>query len=405
MANLSKRITSINSGGDDGWGLFYRARAMKAAGLPIVELSIGEHDIRTDQTILAAMAASAQAGHTGYAAVAGTRALRQTIATRVQTRTGVPTTPDNVMVTPGGQSALFSAHVAVANPGQPCAFIDPFYATYPGTVRAAGGVARAIPTLAQDGFAPTRAALTQGLEGCASLLVNTPNNPTGAVYSAQTLATICEAVRAHDCWLISDEVYDTQIWDGTHLSPRAIEGMAERTLVIGSMSKSHAMTGSRIGWIIGPQDVIAHISSLATNTTYGVPGYIQDAADFALNAGDALEISVGAPFKRRRILAQQALAAQNVVRVTPSGGAMYLFFDISATGLSGSEFTERLLDQHHISVMPGESFGASAAGHIRVAMTVGDAAFITAVQTILDFAALLAKGAQAEKPRKQTAPS
>src|SRR5690606_25134244 len=108
--------------------------------------------------------------------------------------------------------------------------------------------------------------------GARSLLINSPNNPTGTVYDRATLDQIARAARDHDLWLISDEVYDTQVWQGAHLSPRALPGMAERTLVIGSLSKSHAMTGSRVGWIVGPADAITHLGNLATNTTYGVPG-------------------------------------------------------------------------------------------------------------------------------------
>ena len=185
-------------------------------------------------------------------------------------------------------------------------------------------------------------------------------------------------------------MYDTQIWDGEHISSRSLAGMQDRTLVIGSMSKSHAMTGSRVGWVCGPAPAVAHLINLATHTTYGVPGYIQDAAVFAINAGQALETEVAAPFKRRRAIALRLLAQQNVVKAIPNGGAMYMMLDIRATGHSGEDFANSLLDAHHIAVMPGESFGTAAAGHIRVAMTVGDDAFEAALQTLLDHAAQLA---------------
>ncbi|SDC11060.1 Aminotransferase class I and II [Ruegeria marina] len=223
-----------------------------------------------------------------------------------------------------------------------------------------------------------------------SLLVNSPNNPTGVVYSRETLEGIAHVCREHDLWLISDEVYDTQVWEGVHLSPRALPGMAERTLVIGSMSKSHAMTGSRCGWIVGPEEAIAHLVTLATHTTYGVPGFVQDAAVFALGEGREFEEEIAAPFRRRRDLAQRILAGQNAVRLSPAQGAMYLMLDIRATGLSGDAFANALLDAHHIAVMPGESFGRAASGHIRVAMTIGDDAFAHALRTLCHFATQLA---------------
>ena len=392
MPALSKRITTLNGDGSDGWDVFYRARDMVAAGEPVIELTIGEHDIRTDPAILGAMAESAAGGHTGYAIVPGVSGLRDAIAARVQARTGVPTERDNVLVTPGGQAGLFAAHMAVCQPGDTAAYVDPYYATYPGVVRSAGAIPRPVATRSADGFLPQKTILQAACRGAASLLINTPNNPTGAVYPLETLQGIAEVCIEQDIWLISDEVYDTQVWDGAHISPRALPGMAERTLVIGSMSKSHAMTGSRIGWIIGPKDAIASLIDLATNTTYGVPGFIQDAALFALNT-EPLEAQVAAPFLRRRGIAERVIGSQQIVRMIPAQGAMYVMLDVRATGMDGEAFANALLDQHRIAVMPGESFGASAAGHVRVAMTVDDARFAAALTTLVGFAAGLAKAA------------
>lgn len=383
---LSQRITGLTGGGSDGWDLFYKARRMIAEGQDILELSIGEHDIRTDPSILAAMNASAIGGNTGYALVPGSLSLRQTVADRFAARTGVATAAENVLITPGGQSALFASHMAVCDSGDRALYCDPYYTTYPGTIRSVGAVPVAVPTRPDNDFQPQRDVLAAAAVGAKSLLINSPNNPTGVVYSHDTMQGIADVCIEHDLWLISDEVYDTQIWDGEHISPRSLDGMAERTLVVGSMSKSHAMTGSRCGWVVGPAEVIEQLINLATHTTYGVPGFIQDAAEFALKAGSELEEKVGAPFRRRRGIAARLLAAQNVVRVVPSSGAMYLMLDIRATGLTGNAFGDALLEQERIATMPGESFGKAAAGHIRVAMTVADDRFEDAVQRLLKFA-------------------
>ncbi|MCA0994527.1 pyridoxal phosphate-dependent aminotransferase [Alloyangia pacifica] len=395
MPTLSSRITSLNAGGGDGWEIFYKARALVAAGQPVTELTIGEPDTKTDPAILAEMHRAASAGHTGYAVVPGTPALRDAIAARVTERSGVLTTRENVLVTPGGQSALFAAHMAACTPGGAALMVEPHYVTYPGTIRAAGAVPHSVQTRPERSFFPDPADLRRSAatSGASSLLINTPNNPTGAVYPRETLTGIADVAQEQDLWVISDEVYDTQIWEGAHLSPRALPGMAERTMVIGSLSKSHAMTGSRIGWLIAPEAAIAALIDLATNTTYGVPGYIQDAALYALTADATLEPRVAEPFRRRRALAQGILAAQNTVGLVPSGGAMYLFLDVRATGLSGIAFADALLDAHRIAVMPGESFGPSAAGFIRVALTLPDAEFSEALSTLAGFAAGLAKAA------------
>lgn len=384
---ISQRLRTLTGGGSDGWDVFYRARRMVADGVPVIELTIGEHDIGTHPRILDEMHRAAMAGHTGYAMVPGVDALRDKVAARLTERTGVATQRDNILITPGGQAALYSAHAGTCDAGDRALYLDPYYATYPGTIRGVGAEAVAVQTRAEAAFQPDAARLADAArKGAASLLINTPNNPTGVVYSRDTLDGIARVCHDHDLWLISDEVYDTQIWDGTHLSPRALPDMAKRTLVVGSMSKSHAMTGSRIGWIAGPEDMIEALINLATHTTYGVPGYIQDAALFALDEGRWLEDEVSAPFRRRRELALNILAQQNVLGVVPSQGAMYLMLDVRATGLDGEGFANRLLDQTQIAVMPGESFGHATAGHIRVAMTVDDDRFVKALQAIVTFA-------------------
>jgi arginine:pyruvate transaminase len=382
----SQRIRSLTVSGDDGWGLFHRAREMMAEGINVLELTIGEHDIKTDPRILDEMHRSALDGATGYAVVPGLPELRQAIADRVTAQTGVPTTPDNVMVTPGGQAALFMTHHATCDEGDRGLYIDPYYATYPGTIRSVGAVDVAVPARAEDAFQPNRAALQAAAPGAKSLLINSPNNPTGVVYTADTMNMIADVTKENDLWLISDEVYDTQVWDGAHLSPRTLPGMLERTLVIGSLSKSHAMTGSRLGWIVGPEEMIEHAIHLATHTTFGVPAFVQYAGIYGLGLGPEFEGKIGAPFRRRLGLAEDMVAKQQVVHLIPAKGAMYAMLDIRATGHTGTSFAEALLAEEFIAVMPGESFGRAAAGHLRVALTLPDPEFVDAFSRLLAFA-------------------
>ena len=356
---------------------------MVAEGVPVTELTIGEHDVRTDPTILAAMDRSARGGHTGYAAVPGTAALRAAVARRVEARTGVATGPGNVLITPGGQAALFAAHMVACAPGDRAGYVSPHYATYTGTIRSAGALPVEVRAEPQDGFEPRAEAIPE----VRSLLLNTPGNPTGAVYARETLESIAARLTALDAWAISDEVYDTMIWQGDHVSIRSLPGMSDRSLVVGSMSKSHAMTGSRIGWLVGPEEAIAHASDLATHTTYGVPGFIQDAALFALEAGPELEARVSEPFRRRREIALRVLSDRPGLRVVTPRGGMYAMIDVRPTGMSGEGFAAKLLREHHIAVMPGESFGPAAAGHLRVALTVADDKLEEALETLARFAA------------------
>ncbi len=382
----SHRISNINKAGSGGWEVFLKARKMISEGIDVIELSIGEHDIPTDKSILKAMHTSALAGNTGYAMVPGLLSLREAVAQRVQARTGISTCVDNILITPGGQAGLFATHAATCDNGDRALYVEPFYATYPPTLRAQGLEAVSVPTRSRYGFQPRRADLEDHAKGARSLLINSPNNPSGSIYSKETLTMIADVCKNHDLWLISDEVYDTQIWSSKHISPRSLPGMQERTLVIGSMSKSHAMTGSRIGWVVGPQDMIAHLIDFATNTTYGVAGFIQEAALFALGQGVKFEEKIAAPFARRRKITLNVLEDFPQVKAVDPQGGMYVMLDIRATGISGIEFANRLLVQRHIAVMPGESFGQSAAGHLRVAMTIADTAYEQALRTLCQYA-------------------
>ena len=387
---LSNRITGLTDGGSDGWDIYYQARNMIAEGHSVAMLTIGEHDIGTDKSILDAMHAAALAGHTGYTSFQGNANLRKAIAKRVSERTGLATMPENVLVVPGGQSGLFVSHIATCGDGGKALYIDPNYATYPGTIRAAGAEPVAVMARADRDFQPDPHDIGNAAEDALCLLINTPNNPTGVVYNRQTIEGIATVCREKDIWLVSDEVYDTQIWRGSHISPRTLEGMAERTLVIGSLSKSHAMTGSRIGWVIGPEEVIYHMGNLTTNTTYGIPGYIQEAGLFALGCGEDFEKKIAAPFERRGKMVIDMIKKQNLIKAVPSDGGMYVMLDIKSTGLSGRDFAAQLLNDRHVAVMPGESFGLSASGHVRVALTVADDVLENAVASLIEFSTELA---------------
>lgn len=384
---LSRRIRGIVGGGDDGWSVYYRARALAAQGEPVVALTVGDHDIPTDPRILAAMQASMDAGNLGYSAGMGSDALRDAIAARVSARRQVGAERANVMVTAGGQAALFAAFTAVLDPGQSAVVLDPYYATFAQTVRAAAGRPIVVETPADQGFQPDVAAIERALApDTRAILVNTPNNPTGAVYAPARLEALADLCRRRDLWLISDELYESQVYEGAHLSPRDLDGMAGRTLVVGSLSKSHAMTGSRLGWIVGPADAVARIGELATTTTYGLPGYIQDAGLYALTEGSDIEAAIAARYRRRAAAALEAVANAPGIRALPPQGGMYVMLDVRATGLSGHDFAHRLLEAERIAVMPGESFGHAAAGHVRVALTVPEAALADALSRLAAFA-------------------
>jgi arginine:pyruvate transaminase len=259
-------------------------------------------------------------------------------------------------------------------------------------VRAASARVASVAAPADTGFVPDPAAIDAAVAetGARAILINSPNNPTGAVYDRATLEGIAAVCRARDVWLISDELYDTQVFDGHHISPRGLPGMADRTLVVGSLSKSHAMTGWRLGWLCGPATAIARAGEFAIAATYGTPGFIQDAALHALTSQDGTEARIAARYRRRRDAALAVLAGATGLRVHRPRGGMYLMLDIRPTGLSGTDFALSLLEAEGVAVMPGESFGPAGAGHLRIALTVPEPVLLPALGRLAAHAERLA---------------
>ena len=401
MAELSRRVRALVPEAGDGWEIYYAARRMQATGRQVTMLCIGDHDIPTAPGILDAMKRSMDAGHLGYTPLPGIPALRRAIAGRVSARSRIPAEAENVIVTAGGQGALFSAMTAALDPGQGCVVLDPYYPSFCVTVRAVSAEPVVVATRPRDGFQPDAAAIEAALTPATrAILINTPNNPTGAVYAEERLERLAELCIRRDLWLISDELYDSQVHDGAHLSPRDLPGMAERTMLVGSMSKGFAMTGARIGWLVAPAEAIARLTDLALATTYGLPGFIQDAAVHALSECAAQESEVAARYRHRRDVGVAALGNGKTLRAVPPQGGMYLMLDVRGTGLDGIGFARHLLEEEAIAVMPGESFGTAAAGHVRVALTVPEEALGDAIRRM---AALADRLAQKASPRSATA--
>ncbi len=374
---LSSRIRQIVPSGDDGWGVYYTARALAASGERVVNLTIGDHDVGPDTGILDALRASLAAGHTGYTPVEGTAELRAAIAAAEP----VPTRPEEIAVTCGAQAGLYAAMTAALDPGESCVVLDPYYATYDQTVRAVGAVPLPVRCRPEDGFQPDPEAIAAALRpDTRAILVNTPNNPSGAVYDTDCLAAIGALAERHNLTVISDEVYETMVWEGRHVSARAVPGLAERSLRVMSFSKSYGLTGFRVGWIAGPEEAVQRIADLAVTTTYGLPGFIQDAGVHALTAGAAAAAEITARYGARRRAALAALEGATGCRAVAPAGGMYVLVDIRETGMTGEAFAERLLAEHSIAVMPGESFGQAAAGHLRVALTRPEADLVPALE-------------------------
>ena len=384
MPKPSSRISGITPSGKDGWEVHFAAWQRLEAGEDIIMLSVGDHDFHTPSETVEAGVAALRAGHHHYTQLPGIPALREAMA-RISTRcTGVETSPDQVIATPGGQASLYAAVQGVLDPGDHAIVVAPYYATYPGTFRAAGADFTVVETRATDGFQPDARAIEAAVRpNTRAMLINTPNNPTGAVYSRKSLEGIADICRRHDLWLLSDEVYWT-LGDSEHLSPRTLPGMEERTLVINSMSKSHGMTGWRLGWLTGPQELITLLISLNLVTTYGLTDFVSRAAIEALNNDYGVE-QIATLYAGRRKLFLDAVRGMNNVTVRGSEGGMYAMLDISAVEPDDEKFAWAFLDGENVGVMPGSSFGDASAGHIRISLCQPEPILLEAAERLRRF--------------------
>ncbi|APC21147.1 arginine--pyruvate aminotransferase AruH, partial [Pseudomonas protegens] len=368
---FSRLTQRIAGDGAAAWDIHYRALAKRERGEQVWLLSVGDPDFDTPQPIVQAAIDSLQAGHTHYADVRGKRALREAIARRHQQRSGQVVDAEQVVVLAGAQCALYSVAQCLLDPGDEVIVAEPMYVTYEAVFGACNARVVPLPVRAEDGFRVQPEAVAARITGkTRALVLNSPHNPTGASIPRATWEALAALCIEHDLWLICDEVYSELLYEGEHVSPASLPGMAERTATLNSLSKSHAMTGWRLGWVVAPTALAAHLENLALCMLYGSPEFIQDAAVVALEQPLPQLQEMAQAYRQRRDLVCDCLADCPGARPLKPDGGMFVMVDIRATGLSAQAFSERLLDEQGVSVLAGEAFGPSAAGHIRLGLVL-----------------------------------
>ncbi len=367
-AEITDRLANL---GGDKWAVHLHAVDRKARGENIVIASIGEPEIPADATLTQACIDALQAGRCGYSNGQGESDLLAAIADRHAAR-GLVVTPDNVLALPGTQTALYLAMTGLLNPGDEVLVGDPFYVSYEGVVAAPGGRMVPVPLSPDDGFRLQAQALEQAITPHSrAILLTTPHNPTGAVLRRDDLQAIGALARAHDLWIISDEVY-ADFADGSFVSPLDLPELAERTVVVSSISKSHAAPGFRSGWIVAPKAFVARVLPLAETMLFGNQPFIADATAAALRAPNTTADTMRTAYRRRAQVLADRLADLPGVRAMPPDAGMFMMLDLRATGQSGDSFARRLLDRENVSVLPGEVFGTQGAGFVRISLTLSD---------------------------------
>jgi arginine:pyruvate transaminase len=370
-ASVTDRLTGL---GGAKWALHARARAMKAGGENIIELTIGEPDVPTPPRFVEAAARSMASGRTGYSNGRGEPGVVAALAARYTARRGREITRDQIMCLPGTQTVLYAILRTLAEAGDEVLIGDPMYATYEGLIAQTGATAVPVPLKPEHGFRMQVADVAARITPRSRVLfLNSPHNPTGAVLRREDVAALGDLARAHDLWILADEVYEDLVFPNVPFtSPLDLPELADRTVVASSISKSHAAPGFRSGWCVGPAEFCSRLLPLSETMLFGSQPFIADLTEIAVSEPSPVADGMAERFARRAAILSHRLDGVGGLRVHRPEAGMFALVDVRATGLSGEAFASGLLDQQKVAVMPGESFGQGLTGWLRLSLTQPD---------------------------------
>ncbi len=383
---FSPLVDRLQGEGVAAWDLHYRAAADQRAGKDVIVLSVGDPDFDTPAAITEATIAALRAGETHYSDLLGLDELRSAVARRHQEKTGQPTTIEHVAIMSGAQCGLFASSLCLLAPGDEVIVPEPMYVTYEATLQAPGARIVPVPQRPENGFHLDPQDVARAITPrTRAIYFATPCNPTGAMMPRATLEQVAALARQHDLWVVSDEVYATLTFGEQHVSIAGLPGMAERAVTINSLSKSHAMTGWRMGWMVGPKALIAHVYNLSMAMLYGLPTFLQRGAVVALEQ-DLAEVEVmRATYRRRRDMAVSKLNQVPGLKCLSPDAGMFMMLDVRGTGLGSAEFSTKLYEATGVSVLDATAFGKSAAGHVRMSFVADDRSLEEACRRIAGF--------------------
>ncbi len=376
-----------------------RARAIPPSGIRrffdlvqdmegVISLGVGEPDFCTPWKICEASIYSIEHGRTAYTSNKGLRPLREALAHHLHSRYRLEYDPEEeLIITSGVSEAVDIALRAVVDPGDEVLVAEPCYVAYAPGVTLAGGIPVPVPCRAEDDFRLTADALLERITPrTKALMINFPNNPTGAVLDRSDLAAIADVVIDHDLLLISDEVYAELTYEGTHTAAATIEGLRERTITLNGFSKAYAMTGWRIGYLCAPAPLCAAALKIHQYVMLCAPVMGQTAALEALRSGEEEKNAMVREYRLRRNLFVDGLNNLGLTCHVPKG-AFYAFPSVASTGMSDFEFAEALLKEQRVAAVPGSVFGESGAGRLRCAYAVSREEILTALRRMEEFLA------------------
>lgn len=366
MHQTSSLLSRISGPASEAWAVGDLAFERMREGQDIIHLGVGDPDLDTPTNIRASLVQALNDGKTHYSPLAGEPEVRQEIAFHACSLYGGEITPEQVVVCSGAQGALFSVFMCIASDGDEVIVLEPSYATYPAVVQAGGATAVPVVLDQQSGYQLDIKKIAAAISNkTRAILVNSPGNPSGAVFNEIALCELARLCADRGIWLVSDEVYWSFCYDFDHASPYDLEATRDNVIIVNSLSKSHAMTGWRIGWAIATQKIVTAITSLAQPQHFGINQFVQQAAITALrDAASSNEIHN--IFKARRDTLVNTLCTSSTLSFSAPQGGMFLLIDVSKTGLEGRAFAEQLLDAERVAVVPGFDFGSSMKDTVRV---------------------------------------
>jgi aspartate aminotransferase len=367
MARIASRVSQLD--GEGALAVFARAKELEKLGRSIIHLELGEPDFHPAAPIVDSLRSAVAAGRDRYVSPRGIPPLREAVADYLLRTRSVQTSAEQILIAPGCKMALSLAMMALIEPGDEVLYPDPSFPIYPSFVRGLG--AKAVPFFLEEknNFQPDVREIAAKISPRTSMLIfNSPNNPTGTVYTDGALAQIADLAVREDLWVIADEIYARILFDGAYKSIRSLPGMAERTVIIDGFSKSFAMTGWRLGYAVAPCQVIDAMDLLVLNTFTCAAEFTQVAAIEALRDSTGAVDAMVAEYRKRRDLFVAGLNRIPGFRCHVPEGSFYAWVNIEETGITVEKLASQLLEEAGVAAIAGAAFGSGGKNYLRFSL-------------------------------------
>ncbi len=367
--HFSQLAQRLNLEGSDAWAVHDEALALKRKGDDVILLSIGDPDFRTPEPIVDNAVSHMRVGRTHYSPALGEVNLRRAVAdyeTRVSPhRCGV----EEVAIFPGVTAGIYAVMSCLLDPGDGVVMVDPMYVGYEPIMAALQATPQIVLATPEKGFVPSYEDIVEAVDSSTRVVfLNTPANPTGAIMPAALLASLASFCQQKNIWLVCDEVYSMFTFDQPHISLRTAAESIDNLVVIDGLSKSHAMSGWRMGWTVAPPELTRHLGNFSAMSIFGCPQFIQDAAAFALNNDEYYVKEMCDRYRLRRDTVCERLDEIPGLRYHKPESGMFIMIDITSIEPDDKVFAKKLLDAEKLSLLPGSAFGESTRGHLRFSL-------------------------------------